>query len=310
MLPSTDPMATFNACYLQSQFGRTYSGGIWSETQNLLPSSTVPIVPSQYSYAGLDASLNLPISAQQLSQSTERILPTPTSSRSHMHGPMSLKKTLPMTAFGHRSSNSWQIDAVSSSSTASTQSTGNTSQDNSTFRTNESISSASSGVNNVTFGYLQLGNHSEEEALQAQDLVEVSETTQLYQELQPQNRRSSRDAPRLIPTGTSKQLSPEDLALTPPVSSASMSNSAYSTYSYVPTTCGTSRYNGMFASTSIDSLQQPVSQFTNGDHYRPIPAQRPTKNLSATSGLGYLVDEVVSDTGGQKRHSISATTTY
>ena len=310
MLPSTDPMATFNACYLQPQFGRTYSGGMWSESQNLLSATTVPIVPSQYSYSGLDTSLNIPGSTQQIPQSIERTLPTPMSGRSHMHGPMSLKNTLPMTAFGHRSSSSWQVDAVSSSSNASTQSTGSASQDSSTFRTNESISSAGSGVNNLTFGYLELAIQPDEETLQAQDLVEASETNQLYQGLQSKSRRTLRDSSGVIRMGTSKQLSPEDLALTPPVSSASLSNSAYYTYSNIPTTCGYSRYSGNLESKLIDSMRQPVSQPANGDHYRPIPAQDPKQSVSAASGISYLVDEGTSDTGGQKRLSSSAATTY
>lgn len=130
MLPNTDPMNNINSCYLSSSLSRAQQATLWAD-----PVSSAAVLPAIASSSGGHTSTAYSLQDNTTSlhavntSSTDRILPTPSASRTLAAAPQSSLDTQCLSALSHRSSLGWNTDTPSSTSGASSRTSNSTDSD-------------------------------------------------------------------------------------------------------------------------------------------------------------------------------------
>lgn len=199
MLPNTDPMNNLNSCYLNGSLGRAQQAGLWSDqlSSGVVASSMASSHGTHSTAAyGSHGSENTASFHAINTSSTDRILPTPSASRTLAAAPQSSLDTQNLSALSHSHRNSlgWNTDTPSSTSATSSRTSNSTDSD---------CRIVSAGTSQeMGFGYIGI-SHSTQDLTSMTEAAEISRSPHANRQSTDSGRRVrtiSRDSSNLAPS--------------------------------------------------------------------------------------------------------------
>lgn len=269
MLPNTDPMNNINSCYLNSNLGRPQQTSLW--TDSVTSSLVAPTMTSNGGH--VNTAYGLQDNATSFhavnTSSTDRILPTPSASRTLAGAPQSSLDSQCLSALSHRSSLGWTTETSSSTSGLSSRTSNSTDSDR--------------VVSAGPFGYVDMSSN-------AQELADTTSGIEISQS--PNDaRRSSDDSCVQIGSHDGHRLgqSPSNLMNYPYASGRSIGNHHSATGRLIS---GQVYHPVPISSNTRSSIQQdcsPTLQEVNHEATWQTHSQRSSvASLSNSSGFNSL----------------------
>ena len=233
-----------------------------------------------YPLASNNSPTSFAIHSTQPIISSERTLPNPSSStRGLPLGMAPPREIMPSSAVSHRSSNSWQTDALSSSSAVSSRTSCSASQDNGSHKADDSNASGTSTTTDMGFGYIGVSSSPETESMPAPAATQAAGSfSKETQSTEDQDRRSSVDFATLLQLegqfpNRPKRLSQEQTAFSPNTTSQGLPGQSTLHYPH-NTVYGSRDRRSIFCGYGVKPATSPAHPtLVNGLEYTRPPIQ-------------------------------------